>query len=148
MWRYSKVNNFVPNSKISKRGFESSLKWYHDRYTNSPHDCTLLGDSFYDLVYILRHREKGWEAIKVRSRFILDESDAIFLKGCAWNTKDMRGLWIERDFISVWPISMLVKRALVYRPDCQLEIYTSWLSKAPVHLPDAWDDKHYFGTKQ
>ncbi|KAM3968764.1 uncharacterized protein ACR2FA_000582 [Aphomia sociella] len=31
------------------------------------------------------------------------------------------------------------------KPDCQLEIYTSWLSKVPVRLPDTWDNKDYVG---
>ncbi|XP_048004759.1 uncharacterized protein LOC125240750 [Leguminivora glycinivorella] len=33
------------------------------------------------------------------------------------------------------------------KPDCQLEIYTSWLSKPPLRLPDAWDMKNYTGPK-
>ncbi|XP_072930296.1 uncharacterized protein [Epargyreus clarus] len=32
---------------------------------------------------------------------------------------------------------------LAAKPDCQLEIYTSWLSKIPLRLPDAWEDKNY-----
>ncbi|CAF4745644.1 unnamed protein product [Pieris macdunnoughi] len=34
---------------------------------------------------------------------------------------------------------------LAAKPDCQLEIYTSWLTKIPVRLPDTWDDKNYLG---
>ncbi|XP_059059819.1 uncharacterized protein LOC131853044 [Achroia grisella] len=33
------------------------------------------------------------------------------------------------------------------KSDCQLEIYTSWLSKIPVKLPDTWDNKDYVGNK-
>ncbi|XP_052752703.1 uncharacterized protein LOC113521462 [Galleria mellonella] len=33
------------------------------------------------------------------------------------------------------------------KPDCQLEIYTSWLSKIPVRLPNSWDNKDYVSTK-
>ncbi|XP_004927189.1 uncharacterized protein LOC114245196 [Bombyx mandarina] len=32
---------------------------------------------------------------------------------------------------------------LATKPECKLEIYTSWLSKIPVRLPDAWDNKDY-----
>ncbi|XP_047544104.1 uncharacterized protein LOC135194678 [Vanessa tameamea] len=32
---------------------------------------------------------------------------------------------------------------LAAKPDCRLEIYTSWISKIPLKLPDAWDDKNY-----
>ncbi|XP_045489928.1 uncharacterized protein LOC110999280 [Pieris rapae] len=34
---------------------------------------------------------------------------------------------------------------LAAKPDCQLEIYTSWLTKIPVRLPDTWDDNNYLG---
>ncbi|XP_063837777.1 uncharacterized protein LOC135086878 [Ostrinia nubilalis] len=37
---------------------------------------------------------------------------------------------------------------LASKPDCQLEIYTSWLSKIPRRLPDAWDDKDYLSPGQ
>ncbi|XP_063394209.1 uncharacterized protein LOC134679250 [Cydia fagiglandana] len=36
---------------------------------------------------------------------------------------------------------------LASKPDCQLEIYTSWLAKPPLRLPDAWDRKDYMGSK-
>ncbi|XP_063373230.1 uncharacterized protein LOC134661192 isoform X1 [Cydia amplana] len=36
---------------------------------------------------------------------------------------------------------------LASKPDCQLEIYTSWLSKPPLRLPDAWEAKNYTGPK-
>ncbi|XP_045458625.1 uncharacterized protein LOC123668988 [Melitaea cinxia] len=32
---------------------------------------------------------------------------------------------------------------LAAKPDCQLEIYPSWITKIPLRLPDAWDDKNY-----
>ncbi|XP_032526462.1 uncharacterized protein LOC116777177 [Danaus plexippus] len=34
---------------------------------------------------------------------------------------------------------------LAAKPDCQLEIYTSWIAKVPMRLPDTWDDKKYLG---
>ncbi|CAH0401904.1 unnamed protein product [Chilo suppressalis] len=37
---------------------------------------------------------------------------------------------------------------LAAKPDCQLEIYTSWLSKVPVRLPDTWDHKDYLGPQK
>ncbi|KAF9799168.1 hypothetical protein SFRURICE_006428 [Spodoptera frugiperda] len=37
---------------------------------------------------------------------------------------------------------------LASRPDCRLEIYTSWLTKPPIKLPDAWDNPHYMGKKK
>ncbi|XP_063634289.1 uncharacterized protein LOC134804903 [Cydia splendana] len=36
---------------------------------------------------------------------------------------------------------------LASKPDCQLEIYTSWLAKPPLRLPDAWEYKDYMGPK-
>ncbi|XP_075991277.1 uncharacterized protein LOC142986624 [Anticarsia gemmatalis] len=35
---------------------------------------------------------------------------------------------------------------LASKPDCQLEIYTSWLDKPPRRLPDAWDHPDYVGA--
>ncbi|XP_045785017.1 uncharacterized protein LOC123880762 [Maniola jurtina] len=32
---------------------------------------------------------------------------------------------------------------LAAKPDCQLEIYTSWITKIPPRLPNAWDNKNY-----
>nr|XP_034839188.1 uncharacterized protein LOC117995302 [Maniola hyperantus]XP_034839189.1 uncharacterized protein LOC117995302 [Maniola hyperantus] len=32
---------------------------------------------------------------------------------------------------------------LAAKPDCQLEIYTSWITKIPHRLPNAWDNKNY-----
>ncbi|XP_068620367.1 uncharacterized protein [Battus philenor] len=36
---------------------------------------------------------------------------------------------------------------LAAKPDSQLEIYTPWLTKIPLRLPDAWDDKNYVSLK-
>ncbi|KAI8430660.1 hypothetical protein MSG28_000860 [Choristoneura fumiferana] len=37
---------------------------------------------------------------------------------------------------------------LASKPDCKLEIYTSWIAKIPVRLPDAWDNKEYVGKPE
>ncbi|XP_039763326.1 uncharacterized protein LOC120636096 [Pararge aegeria] len=34
---------------------------------------------------------------------------------------------------------------LAAKPDCQLEIYTSWITKVPLRIPDTWDNNNYFG---
>ncbi|CAH0577993.1 unnamed protein product [Chrysodeixis includens] len=36
---------------------------------------------------------------------------------------------------------------LASRPDCQLEIYTSWMCKPPIRLPDAWEEPNYVRKK-
>ncbi|XP_013179316.1 PREDICTED: uncharacterized protein LOC106126299 [Papilio xuthus] len=33
------------------------------------------------------------------------------------------------------------------KPDCQLEIYTPWLTHIPLRLPDAWECKNYEAYK-
>ncbi|XP_063546851.1 uncharacterized protein LOC134754450 isoform X1 [Cydia strobilella] len=48
---------------------------------------------------------------------------------------------------STGTIGWLASKLIYFRPDCQLEIYTSWLSKPPLRLPDAWEDKNYIGPK-
>ncbi|CAH0703374.1 unnamed protein product [Spodoptera exigua] len=37
---------------------------------------------------------------------------------------------------------------LASRPDCRLEIYTSWCAKPRLRLPDAWDDPNYMGKNK
>ncbi|CAB3225147.1 unnamed protein product [Arctia plantaginis] len=37
---------------------------------------------------------------------------------------------------------------LASRPDCQLEIYTSWLARPPQRLPDTWDYHDYTGKPE
>lgn len=37
---------------------------------------------------------------------------------------------------------------LASKPECQLEIYTSWIEKPPIRLPDVWENPNYMGKSK
>ncbi|XP_053624641.1 uncharacterized protein LOC128683246 isoform X2 [Plodia interpunctella] len=88
-----------------------------------------------------------WSWLLEERRKTLEESDAIRGEYASVLPQAVKRLETTRSLKPVPVTSTGTIGWLSSRPDCQLEIYTSWLTKIPIRLPDAWENMEYVGTK-
>ncbi|XP_047041256.1 uncharacterized protein LOC124645482 [Helicoverpa zea] len=83
-----------------------------------------------------------WKDVAAQSEAIRQEASAVTRSQVTVKTDEVKSLKpvpvTSTGFIG-W---------LARRPDCALEIYSSWIFKPPVRLPDAWDNPNYSGPKK
>ncbi|XP_026734019.1 uncharacterized protein LOC113498240 [Trichoplusia ni] len=88
-----------------------------------------------------------WSWLLEESQEALDKANAIRREAAAnlpqvavkaEDTKSLKPVPITSTGVIGW---------LASRPDCQLEIYSSWMYKPPIRLPDTWDHPDYMGKQ-
>ncbi|CAG9781812.1 unnamed protein product [Diatraea saccharalis] len=89
-----------------------------------------------------------WSWLLDERRLVVEESDKVRAAAADAFGREIPKLDLTKSLKPVPVTSTGFIGWLGSKPDCQLEIYTSWLSKVPVRLPDTWDNKNYMGSQK
>ncbi|XP_060809395.1 uncharacterized protein LOC132903923 [Amyelois transitella] len=88
-----------------------------------------------------------WSWLLEERRKTLEESDAIRKEYASVLPQGVKRVETSKS-LKPCPVTTTGNIGwLAAKPECQLEIYTSWIPKIPLRTPDPWDSMDYLGNK-